>query len=97
MVKHIVMWTLNPDKKPEAEKLAAELRAKFQALVGRVDGLTAVEFGRNYNGGKYDLVLSCTLTSKEAERAYQTHPAHMAIKDVIHALVCARECVDYEI
>lgn len=97
MVKHIVMWTLNPDQKENAEKIAAELREKFGALPGVVEGLTAVELGRNYNGGKYDLVLACTLASKEAEQAYQNHPAHIAIKNVIHTLVCARECVDYEL
>lgn len=97
MIKHIVLWTLNPDQKGSAEKIVAELGEKFGALIGKVDGLTAAEFGRNYNGGSYDLVLCCTLTSKEAEQAYQTHPAHVAIKKLIQPLVCARECVDYEL
>lgn len=97
MIRHMVLWTLNPDKKAEAESIASDLRARFQALVGKVDGLTAVEFGRNYNGGTYDLVLVCTLVSKEAERAYQTHPDHVAVKQIIGSLVCARECVDYEL
>lgn len=97
MVKHIVLWTLNPEQKDNAEKIAAELGEKFSALVGKVEGLTAAEFGRNYNGGTYDLVLCCTLTSKEAEQAYQSHPAHVAIKNIVHTLVCARECVDFEL
>ena len=97
MVKHIVLWTLKPEQKDNAEKIAEELSKKFGALVGKVEGLTAAEFGRNYNGGAYDLVLCCTLASKEAEQAYQTHPAHVAIKNIVHTLVCARECVDFEL
>lgn len=97
MIRHIVMWTLNPEQKDNAEQIAAELREKFKALVGQVNGLTGVELGVNYNGGKYDLVLNCTMTSRETERAYQTHPAHLAIKSVVHTLVCGRECVDYDI
>lgn len=97
MIKHLVLWTLNPDKKDKADEIAAELGAKFRALLGVVDGLESVELGRNYNGGVYDLVLNCTFSSKEAERAYQSHPGHLAIKQVVHGLVCARTSVDYEL
>lgn len=97
MVKHIVMWTLNADKKSESGKITAELGKKFKALIGVVDGLSAIELGQNYNGGNFDIVLNCTFTSREAAKAYQTHPAHVAIKNIIHTLVCARECVDYEL
>lgn len=96
MVRHIVMWTLNPDQKPNADKIAAELSQKFKALVGVIDGLKEVEFGKNYNGGRLDLVLNCVFDSRRAQDAYQTHPAHVAIKNVVHSLVCARECIDYE-
>lgn len=96
MVRHIVMWSLNPEEKKNAEKIAADLGARFRALVGVVDGLQSVEFGRNYNGGRLDLALNCVFVSREAEQGYQSHPAHVAVKSIVHTLVCARECVDYE-
>lgn len=96
MVRHIVMWTLNPEQKANADKITSDLSKKFKALVGVIDGLKEVEFGRNYNDSKLDLVLNCVFQSREAEKAYQTHPAHVAIKNVVHSLVCARECVDYD-
>ena len=34
--------------------------------------------------------------SKDAEAAYQNHPAHLAIKERVHQVVCGRACVDYE-
>lgn len=96
MVKHYVMWTLKPEKKAEAADIAAELNRKFKGLLGVVDGLTDIELGQNYNGGTFDLMLNCTFTTRGAAEAYQTHPAHVAIKKVIHTLVTARESVDYE-
>ncbi len=96
MVRHIVMWTLKPEQKENADKISEDLGKKFKALVGVVDGLNSVEFGKNDNGGRLDLVLNCVFTTREAAKAYQSHPAHVAIKNVVHTLVCARECVDYE-
>ncbi|MVB09844.1 Stress responsive A/B Barrel Domain protein [Caprobacter fermentans] len=97
MIRHLVFWTLKPEEKDRVNEIAADLRHKFQALLGTVDGLEAIELGQNYNGGDFDLVLNCTFSTKEAERAYQTHPAHLAIKSVVHTLVCARASADYEI
>jgi hypothetical protein len=97
MVKHIVMWTLNEEAKKDAEKITVDLQKRFKSLLGVVDGLKAIEVGKNYNGGKLDIVLFCEFDTKEAQEKYQTHPAHLAIKEVVHKLTCGRECVDYEI
>jgi len=97
MVRHLVLWTLKPEEKGRADEIASDLRQKFQALLGIVDGLEAVELGRNYGGGDYDLVLNCTFSTKEAGQAYQTHPDHLAIKTLVHTLVCGRTSADYEI
>ena len=97
MVKHIVLWTLKPEEKKNGDAILADLQKRFKALLGVVDGLTAIEVGKNYNGGKFDLVLSCEFTTKEAQDSYQNHPAHVAIKNDIHNVVCERECVDYEV
>jgi hypothetical protein len=97
MVRHIVLWKLKPEKKSDAERIAAELGKKFRTLPGIVAGLRAIEVGLNYGGGDYDLALCCTFDSREAQAAYQTHPAHLAIKADVHAVVCGRTAVDYDI
>lgn len=97
MVRHLVLWTLKPEQKEKAAEIAEDLSRKFHSLLGVVDGLKDIELGRNYNGGEYDLILNCTFSSKEAAQAYQTHPAHVAIKEVVHSLVCARISADYEL
>jgi hypothetical protein len=97
MVKHIVLWALKEEEKKNCDRIVEDLNQRFHALLGVVDGLTSIEVGRNYNGGKFDVVFYCQLATKEAESNYQSHPAHIAIKEIIHGLVCGRECVDYEI
>ena len=97
MIKHIVLWTLTEEAKKDSDKVVADLQTRFKALLGVVNGLTAIEVGHNYNGGKFDLVLYCEFTSRETQDKYQTHPAHVAIKEKVHTLVCGRECIDYEI
>ena len=97
MVKHFVCWKLTEGAKKRQTELAADLAARFHALLGVVDGLTAIELGENYNGGEYDLALLCEFVSREAERGYQNHPAHLAIKAIVHENVCGRACVDYEL
>lgn len=98
MVKHIVLWTLKDEVKKDSDKIAADLQKRFKALLGVVDGLTAIEVGLNFNeGSKFDIALYCELSSKEALDQYQIHPAHVAIKAIVHELVCGRECADYEI
>lgn len=97
MIKHIVLWTLTEEAKKDSDKVVADLQHKFKSLLGVVDGLTAIEIGHNYNGGKFDLVLYCEFISREAQDKYQTHPSHVAIKEKVHPLVCGRECIDYEV
>lgn len=96
MVKHFVLWTLKPEKKAEAAAIAADLNEKFKGLLGVVDGLTDIEVGQNFGTGAFDLMLNSTFTTRGAVEAYQTHPAHVAIKNVVHTLVTAREAFDYE-
>ncbi|PRR81247.1 Dabb family protein [Clostridium vincentii] len=98
MIKHIVLWELKEEAKGEKlENTITLLQGKFKPLIGVVDGLVAIEVGSNYNGGKFDVALYCEFTSQEAQEAYQGHPEHLKIKEVVHSLVCDRTSIDYEI
>ena len=97
MVKHIVLWTLTEEAKKKIGAVADDLQTRFKSLLGVVDGLQTIEIGRNYNGGNFDIVLYCEFATKEAQEKYQSHPAHLAVKKIVHSVVCGRECVDYEI
>ena len=96
MVKHIVLWKLKESQSRNAAGVAASLRSRFKSLLGVVDGLTAIEVGVNSKDGDYDLCLSADFSNKEAEAAYQQHPEHLKIKELVHSVVCARTAFDYE-
>ena len=44
MVKHIIIWTLNPElSEEEKKKVKAEIKAGLEGLVGKVPGLLDVK------------------------------------------------------
>lgn len=95
MVRHIVLWKLKDTETANAAGHAASLRSRFKALVGVVEGLKAVDVEVNYQAGDYDLCLVADFTDKEAEAAYQKHPEHLKIKEIVHSIVTARTAFDY--
>lgn len=93
MIKHIVLYTLKEDvNKDEAVKIIKEA---LEPLVGIIPGLTYMEIRRAYQGGM-DYALYSHFESKEALKAYATHPAHLAAKEKFWNFLDKRFCADYE-
>ena len=92
MVKHIVMYCLRED----CDKGAAieEIRQALEGLVGVVPGLITMQIRRTM-GGKYDYVLYSEFESEEALNNYKTHPAHLAVKPIVHGYITERTAADY--
>lgn len=93
MLKHIIFWKLNQPQ--NAAEIANDLDKRFKNLVGKVEGLLEAEVGCNTNGGDFDIALYTVFDSVESEQKYQTNPLHVEIKQIVHTLVCARQCIDY--
>ena len=100
MVKHIILWTLNPelsaDEKAEVKK---GIKEGLEALVGKVPGL--VELKVNVDGrldsSNCDVMLDSTLESPEALKAYAVHPEHVAVADgKVRPYTVQRTCLDFE-
>ncbi len=92
MIKHIVMWKLR-DKAD-----AAEIKARLEALNGKIPGLIKIEAGIDFleSDQSADVVLYSELESREALEAYQAHPEHQAVVPLIKGAAIARTVVDYE-
>lgn len=101
MVRHIVLWKLepNPENGAAKEQNAAEIKRRLEALVGVIPGLLSLEVGFNQTdrNREYDLCLLSSFESFEALAAYQKHPAHRAVQGFVHSAVCGRTAADYEI
>lgn len=101
MVKHIILWTLNPEL-PEEEKQSVKrgIKEGLEALVGKVPGLVDVKVivdGR-FDTSNCDVMLDSTLESFEALKAYAVHPEHVAVANgKVRPYTVQRTCLDYEL
>ncbi|MDO4737477.1 MAG: Dabb family protein [Bacteroidales bacterium] len=101
MVKHIILWTLNPSlSEEEKQNVKAGIKEGLEGLLGKVPGLTDVKViidGR-LQSSNADVMLDSTLESEEALKAYAVHPEHVAVADSkVLPYTVQRSCLDFEI
>ena len=101
MVKHIILWTLNPAlTEEEKSKVKADIKAGLEGLVGKVPGLLDVKVhvdGR-LSSSNADVMLDSTLESAEALKVYANHPEHLAVANgKVRPYTVQRSCLDFEI
>lgn len=100
MVKHIILWTLNPELS-DAEKatVKADIKAGLEGLVGAVPGLidVKVHISGRLASSNVDIMLDSTLESAEALQGYAQHPAHLAVANgKVRPYTVQRACLDFE-
>ena len=101
MVKHIILWTLNPElTEEEMQTVKAGIKEGLEGLVGKVPGLidVKVQINGRLNSSTADLMLDCTLENEEALKGYAQHPAHLAVANTkVRPFTVQRSCLDYEL
>lgn len=101
MVKHIILWTLNPELSEEQkQEIKKNIKSGLEGLAGVVPGL--VEIKVNIDGllasSNCDLMLDSTLESPEALKGYAVHPAHVEVANTkVRPYTVQRTCIDFEI
>lgn len=101
MVKHIILWTLNPElTEEEKNNVKAYIKAGLEGLVGRVPGLidVKVHIDGRLSSSNADVMLDSTLESEQALKAYAIHPDHLAVANgKVRPYTVQRACLDFEI
>lgn len=100
MVKHIVFWKLKAEAHGQsAAENARVIKAKLEALQGRIPGLLKIEVGLDFgqSDNSCDLALYAELESRAALEAYQAHPEHKTVMPFIAEARSERRVVDYEV
>lgn len=101
MVKHIILWTLNPELSEEQrEQVKVGIKEGLEGLMGKVPGLLdiKVNISGRLNSSNCDVMLDSTLASEEALKAYATHPEHVAVADTkVRPYTVQRTCLDFEV
>lgn len=100
MVKHIILWTLNPDlTEDEMKTVKAGIKEGLEGLVGKIPGLidVKVQVDGRLDSSTADLMLDCTFENEMALKLYSLHPEHLAVANVkVRPYTTQRTCLDYE-
>lgn len=101
MVKHIILWTLNPEfSLEEKQSTMVGIKEGLEGLVGKVPGLIDVKvtFAGRLSSSTADLMLDCTLENEEALKVYASHPEHLKVANgKVRPYTVQRSCLDFEI
>ena len=101
MVKHIILWTLNPELSEDEKQTVKEgIKAGLEGLVGKVPGLIDVKvyISGRLTSSNADVMLDSTLESEEALKGYAKHPEHVAVANSkVRPYTVQRSCLDFEI
>ena len=99
MIRHIVMWKLKEHAEGgDRPANLIKMRALLESCADLVPGMAGFTVAVAQPGleATYDIVLDSSFDSVAALDAYQTHPAHLAIKPFIGAVRLERQCMDFE-
>ncbi len=98
-IAHIVTWRLNGATVDERADQAQRIVEAFQKTSSAIPGLLRMEVGANVidAADAWDLALNMVFSSRADLQAYQSHPAHLAIKALVGPMRLARAQVDFEL
>ena len=100
MVKHIILWTLNPElSEEEKESVKRGIKQGLEGLVGKVPGLidVKVHIDGRLSSSTADLMLDCTLENEETLKGYAKHPEHLTVANTkVRPYTALRACLDFE-
>ena len=101
MVKHIILWTLNPELSDvEKESVKQGIKDGLEGLLGKVPGLIdiKVNISGRLSSSNCDIMLDSTLESEEALKGYAVHPDHVNVANTrVRPFTVQRVCLDFEV
>jgi len=97
MVRHIVSWNFK-DGLSDAEnsRNALAVKTELENLKGTIEGIVELEVHTNVlHSSNKDIVLNSLFVSEEALAAYQAHPDHKKVGELVAKVLQDRACIDY--
>lgn len=100
MIKHIILWRLKDFAEGSTkQENALKVKKMLEDMRGKIPGMLKLEVGLNFESSDSasDISLYTEFESREALDAYQIHPVHMIVKNILPNLRSERRVVDYEV
>lgn len=96
MVKHIIIWQLKEEYNTAEVKNG--IKTGLEALKGKIPGLCEIKVeNAPLESANGDVLLYSVFETKEALKAYSTHPEHVKAADTyVRPYTKTRACFDYE-
>ncbi len=99
MVKHIVLWKLKDMAEGRsAQENALMLKGELESLRKKIKEIVFLQVGLNFNSSEaaYDVALYSEFKTKQDLLAYQKHPEHVKVAELVNKVREKRVVVDYE-
>lgn len=98
MIKHVVLWKLAAEAQGATkDENALRMKAAIESLTQSIPFVRELEVGIDIEGSDaaWDVVLYSAFDSVEDLEAYQAHPEHLKVRDLVLSLTVKRAVVDY--
>lgn len=94
MIRHIVLFKIKDEFKDEIPQLVRN----FYGMKGKIEGMLDLEAGQDvlHSDRSYDLALITVFDGMASFQAYQTHSAHLPVKQRMHEVRSASVACDFE-
>ena len=95
MLRHVVTFTWNESATPAALDVIV---AALLALPGEIPELRSYHVGPDagLDDGNADFAIVADFDDEAGWRAYQEHPAHQAVRELLRPIVASRAAVQHE-
>jgi hypothetical protein len=99
MINHVVLFKLKEfDNEDQKAVVRNKIKAALLSLKGKVEVLKYIEVGLNHqlNSPSFDICLITHFETLNDLDAYQVHPEHVKVSEMIKLNISARSVVDSE-
>lgn len=98
MVKHIVMWKLDDVlSQVEKDSIKKQFKEELEKLDDIMDGIIHIRVLIDpLSSSNMDIMLDSAFASVEVLDAYQKHPLHQNVAQLLKGKVLSRNCMDYQ-
>ena len=99
MIRHVLTWTLIAEGAEGKNAAFTELSEGFGALPALIPEIKMLQIGRDIDEtkGNWDVALIIDFATTDDLAAYQQHPEHVKVKDIVRRVTSTRTAVDFEL